>query len=142
MEDAMTTRAHHIHHRSIHDGLHPLVYRSIIGLTLWLVLSIWAFFSTGAYVELTLAMITVFFVVVVAIPVVIWMTWHHNAAARETRTFKESFRDWASEDFATWTGGLSGREAAIQILLPIAAVSIGMTIFGLVFYLAVPNSGY
>ena len=85
----MTTRAHHIHHRSIHDGLHPLVYRSIIGLTLWLVLSIWAFFSTGAYVELTLAMITVFFVVVVAIPVVIWMTWHHNAAPRETRTFDE-----------------------------------------------------
>ena len=66
----MTTRAHHIHHRPIRDGLHPLVYRSIIGLTLWLVLSIWAFFSTGAYVGLTLAMITVFFAVVVAIPVV------------------------------------------------------------------------
>ncbi len=33
---------------------------------------------------------------------------------------------------------LSGREAAMQILLPIAAVAIGMTIFGLVFYFDVP----
>jgi hypothetical protein len=32
-----------------------------------------------------------------------------------------------------------GREASIQILLPIAAVAIGMTIFGLVFALVVPN---
>ena len=40
------------------------------------------------------------------------------------------------------TGALSGREAAMQILLPIAAVSIGMTIFGLVFYFDVPHAGY
>jgi hypothetical protein len=142
MEDAMTTHTHHTHHRRIHDGLHPLIYRSILGLTLWLVLSIWAFFGTGAYVGLTLAMITVFFVVVVARPVVIWTTWRHNAAPREKRGLAESFRDWASEDFATWTGGLSGREAAIQVLLPIAAVSIGMTVFGLVFYFSVPHAGY
>jgi hypothetical protein len=54
----------------------------------------------------------------------------------------ESFRDWASEDFATWTGGLNGREAAMQILLPIAAVSIGMTVFGLVYVLDVAHPGY
>ena len=29
----------------------------------------------------------------------------------------------------------------MQILLPIAAVAIGMTIFGLVFYFDVPNIG-
>jgi len=39
----------------------------------------------------------------------------------------------------TWTGGVSGREAAVQILLPIAAVAIGMTIFGLAFLYAVPH---
>jgi hypothetical protein len=46
------------------------------------------------------------------------------------------------EEFATSTGTLSGREAAQQILLPIVAVSIGMTIFGLVFYFDVPHAAF
>jgi hypothetical protein len=41
----------------------------------------------------------------------------------------------------TWTGGISGGEAAIQILLPISAVAFGMTIFGLLFLFAVPHLG-
>jgi hypothetical protein len=139
---AMTRKTRHTQHRVVHDGLHPLVYRSIIGLTLWLVLSVWVFFHAGAYIGLTLAMISLFFAVLVAIPVVLWKTWQHNAAPHETRTLAEPFRDWTSEDFTTWTGGLSGHDAAIQILLPIAAVSIGMTAFGLVFYFAVPHTGY
>lgn len=139
----MTTHAHHSHHHPpTHEGLHPLVYRSMIGLTLWLVLSVWTFFDTGAYGGLVLAVITLFFLVFVAIPVLLWMTWQHNAPPEETRTLAESFRDWTQEDFATWTGGLSGREAATQILLPIAAVCIGMTVFGLVFYLSVPHTSY
>ena len=114
----------------------------MIGLTIWLVLSAWAFFNRGAYIGLTLAMITLFFVILVAIPVVIWKTWQHNAPPEETREPAESFDTWASQRFATSTGALSGREAAMQILLPIAAVSIGMTIFGLVFYFDVPHGGY
>ena len=44
-------------------------------------LSIWIFFDHGAYVGLTLAMITVFFVIAVGIPILIWKTWQHNAPA-------------------------------------------------------------
>ncbi len=139
----MTADPHPIRHtRPLHDGLHPFVYRSMIGLTIWLVLSIWVFFSGGAYVGLTLAMITVFFVVIVGIPVLIWKTWQHNAPAEETREPTQSFDAWASQRFATWTGALTGREAAMQILLPIAAVSIGMFVFGLVFFFDVPHAGY
>jgi hypothetical protein len=139
----MTAHVHPVRHRRpIHDGLHPLVYRSMIGLTAWLVLSIWVFFDRGAYVGLTLAMITVFFVIIVGIPILIWKTWQHNAPAGETRVPRESFDAWASQSFATWTGALSGRKAAIQILLPIAAVSIGMFLFGLVFFFDVPHAGY
>ena len=143
----MTTPAQHIRHnhpadQRVEDELHPVVYRSIIALTIWLVLSVWAFFNRGAYVGLTLTMISIFFLIVVAIPVVLWMTWQHNAAPDETGSLAESFREWASHDFATWTGGLSGRQAVMQILLPIAAVAIGMTIFGLVFYFDVPHSDY
>jgi hypothetical protein len=133
----MTTHARHVQH-----GLHPFVYRSIVALTIWLVLSVWGFFNTGAYIGLALAMITLFFLIIMAIPIVIWMTWQHNAPPEETRAPTESFDVWASRDFATSTGTLSGREAALQILLPIVAVSIGMTIFGLVFYFDVPHAAF
>ena len=68
-------------------------------------------------------------------------TWQHNAPSEETREPAGSFDAWASQSFATWTGALSGREVTMQILLPIAAVALGMTIFGLVFYFDVPHVG-
>jgi len=123
------------------EGLHPSVYRTIIALTVSLVLSAWTFFNRGAYAELILAVVTLFFAIAVGIPLLIGKTWQHNAPPPETRTRSESFGAWASQDFATWTGRLSGREAAMQILLPIAAVSISMFVFGLVFYLDVPHAG-
>ena len=111
----MTTHAQPVqHNRPLHDGLHPFVYRSIIGLTIWLVLSIWAFFSRGGYIGLTLAMITFFFLIIVAIPVVIWKSWQHNAPPDETREPAESFGWWTSQSFVTLTGALSGRDAQYE----------------------------
>src|SRR5215468_5271020 len=46
---------------SANDELHPWVYRAIIGLTIWLVLSVWVLFSCGTYESLTLSVITLFF---------------------------------------------------------------------------------
>lgn len=129
------------HNRPTYDELHPFVYRSMIGLTIWLVLSIWALFDRGSYVGLTLAMITVFFVIAVGIPVLLWRTWRRNAVPDEQNRTDEPFDDWASHSFVTWTGSVSGREAATQILLPIAAVAFGMTIFGVAFLFAVPQLG-
>ena len=133
-------RKAHEHKTAVHDGLHPFVYRGMVALTAWLVLSVWLFFGRGAYVGLTLAVITVFFIIVVGIPVLIWLTWQRNAPA--ARGEDESLRGWLADEFRTWTGAITGREAAMQILLPLAAVSIGMTVFGLVFYLDVPHAGY
>jgi hypothetical protein len=127
------------HKRSVHDELHPLIYCAMVGLTLWLVLSIWVFFDYGAYVSLTLAIITVFFVIVVAIPVLIGVIWRRNTPHKG---HAESLRAWLREELSTRTGPITGMEAAGQILLPLAVVSIGMTIFGLVFYLDIPHSGY
>ena len=130
----------HGHRLPEHDALHPLVYRTMVALTAWLVLSVWVFFDRGSYIGLTLAMITVFFIIIVAIPTLIWITWRRNASVKSED--KESLRGWLADEFRTWTGTVSGKEAAMQILLPLAAVSIGMTVFGLVFYLDVPHPGY
>ena len=136
----MTERTYQ-HTAPIHDELHPRIYETLVGLTIWLVLSIWLFFGGGGYVGLTLAMISVFFLVFVGIPTLLWLTWRRNAA-RAGEENAENLGAWTQERFRTWNGDLSGKEAALQILLPIAAVSIGMTIFGLVYYLDLPHAVY
>ena len=138
----MNTRTHPIHHnRPIHDAVHPAVYRTIVGLTTWFVASVWLLFNRGPDVELNLAMVTVFFLIALAIPYALALTWRRNKAADEQQTTVENFHDWTKCEFSTWTGGLSGMEAAMQILLPLAAVAIGITLFGLVFLFDVPNLG-
>lgn len=120
-----------------HDELHPLVYKTVAGLTLWLVLSIWVLFSGASYTSLNLSVITFFFLILLAIPTLLWMTWRRNADDVSDDT--EAFREWIAASFSAGNGKLSGREAALQILLPIAGAAFGMTIFGLVFYFAVPQ---
>ena len=66
------------------DELHPLIYQSLIGLTIWLVLSVWGSFSRGAYEGLTLSVITLFFVILVGIPVLLWLTWRRNIEFTKT----------------------------------------------------------
>lgn len=124
-----------------HDELHPLVYRAMVGLTIWLVLSVWMLFSRGEYEGVTLTVITLFFIVLVGIPVLLWLTWRRNVDPNERHSCVAPFTEWTSHSFESWTGSVSGREAAIQILLPIAAVAFGMTIFGLTFLIAVPQLG-
>jgi len=126
------------HNRPI-DELHPLIYRAIIGLAIWLVLSVWVLFSRGEYEGLTLSVITLFFVILIGIPVLLWLTWRRNIGPNERHNYIAPFGEWVSHPFATSTGGISASEAAIQILLPIAAVAFGMTIFGLAFLFAVPQ---
>jgi hypothetical protein len=47
-----------------------------------------------------------------------------------------SLRDWVTWDFETWQDRLSGAQAALHILLPIAAAAVGMTAFGILFQIA------
>ncbi len=138
----MTTQSLPVrHNRPTNDELHPVVYRSIIGLTIWMVLSIIVLFHRGAYAGLDVAVITFFFLILVGIPLLLWTSWRHNTDPNEQHGYIAPFREWAAQSFETWTGGLSGRAATVQILLPIAAVAIGMTIFGLVYLFTLPHLG-
>ncbi|MPZ58016.1 MAG: hypothetical protein GEU91_16285 [Rhizobiales bacterium] len=114
------------------DELHPYLYLAIIGLTLWLVLAAWTFFDDEPYTGLLLAVVTGFLFIFIALPAMLWLTWRRNHATANNE-HRPPFRDWASREFATWQCRISGREAAVQVLLPIAALAIGMTAIGLVF---------
>lgn len=118
----------------ISDSLHPLVNMAIIGLVLMFVAAVWMFFDSGPYEAWLDVVVTGLFVIVIAIPALLWLTWRRNAdGARDDSHL--SFRNWAVGEFETLTGPVKGASATVEVLLPIAAVAVGMTVLGLVFHI-------
>ena len=95
-------------------------------------LAAWGFAGLG-YADFSLAVVTGFLIVVIAIPVVLWRVWRANTDGPHERM---SFREWKSSQFETWQGRVKGSNAAAEIVLPIAAAAIGMTVFAVVFHYA------
>lgn len=125
----------HRRERPVSDRLHPLVYMAIVGLALWFVLSVWGF-ATDGYTDYLLAVVSGFILIAVALPYVLWRVWRKaqgpDAARGPAR--QEEFQAWASGEFDTWQDRITGANAAVQVLLPLAAVAFGMTAFGIVLY--------
>lgn len=121
------------HNQPVSDRVHRNIYQAVIGLTLWLIVSAWLLFGSGPEAGSFLIVLTAFFLIAMAIPLSIWRVWSKQGpgAGREQGP---SLRAWLSGDFETWQYRLKGSDAAIQILLPIAAVSLGLTAFGLDLY--------
>ena len=113
------------------DRLHPRVWATIVGLTLWLVISAWLFFSTGAYATVVLSVVTGFLIMAVGLPLIL-----SRVGRSGTQQHAARFHDWELGEFETWQSHLEGREAAVQVLLPIAAAALGMTLIGLAFTFA------
>lgn len=116
------------------SDLHPLVYRGMIGLALWFIIAVWGLFSGSGYILLTLGVVTWLLLVTV----VLISTLARIGRRRRRQTNDEvlarrtSFRDWAYGDFGLWGGRIEGWSAAIQVFIPLAAVVIGITLFGII----------
>jgi hypothetical protein len=128
---------HHDVPYPISDGLHPAIYVGLAVLVLWLIVSAWVFFgSEGHYAAYLVAIATGFFVVAGAIPFVIWQVWRHNAPdGAPDRQPRTAFPDWWRGEMETWQGRVEGWDAAVEVLLPLGAAAIGMTLIGVVFWL-------
>jgi hypothetical protein len=132
MDQIHSNQAEDSRHR-VTRRLHPRVYALMIGLAFWLVLSAWLF-AGGGVVDYLLVIVSGFIAIAVALPLILSRVGHIDDAKEDDAL--QSFRDWSTADFDTWQGRLSGAQAATQILLPIAAVAIGMTVFGVALHLA------
>jgi len=122
--------------RPVAAGLHPVIYRVIIGLCVWLVCSVWGFAGPG-YAGLALTVVSLFVAVAVLIPLVLWRISRRDPRRRAERAVPLRITEWMSGDLDTWSGRLGGAEAAVQVLLPIAAVAFGMSGFALVAHLTI-----
>jgi hypothetical protein len=114
------------------SDLHPRIYAVMIGLSLWFVLWVWSFFGAGL-VGYLLLVVSGFIGVVIALWLILSSVRRPTEIANSNTDQPPSFHDWVRGDFATEHGPLSSAEAAIIILLPIAAGAIGMMAFGIEF---------
>jgi len=114
------------------SDIHPLVYLAIAGLVLWFVVSAFAF-ADGGYVEYLLTIVGGFFLIVAAIPFLLWQVWlrHGDGGAAKA----QPLREWSAGECDTWQCRINSREAAVQTLLPIAGVAFGMTALAVVLLL-------
>jgi hypothetical protein len=121
------------HDRPVAKQLHPLVHRILIGLALWFAAAAWGFARDG-YVDYLLAVVTGFVLIAIAIPYLMSRIWRKSPEGNALRGHRTSFGDWASGEFETWQDRVGATNAAVEILLPVAAAAVGMTAFGIVLH--------
>jgi hypothetical protein len=111
------------------DTLHPLLYKAMQGLALWVVLAAWGFLADRRYIFLALSVLTWLVTVAVVLSSVL-----ARIGRRDSRWSRRNppLRDWAHGDFALRGEHVRGSLAATQIFLPLMAVAIGMTLFAVV----------
>jgi hypothetical protein len=122
------------HDRPVSNQLHPRVYFAIVGLALWLALAVWAF-AWDSYTDYLLAIVSGFIFIAVILPLALFRMGRKHPASDDGPRAEESFRDWAAREFGAGQDHLKGSHAAIEAVLPIAALAFGMTAFGIVLYL-------
>jgi Na+/proline symporter len=111
------------------------IYRVIVGLAGWLVLSVWGFIGTG-YSALALSVVSLFVAIAVGLPLVLALIARRHRP-RGNHAEADTLAEWLGREFEAHTGRVKGTAAVIQVLLPLAAVAVGMSIFAVVHHLDV-----
>jgi len=117
--------------RPVEGSLHPIVYFVLLGLVAVLLLGVWGFAGDGP-TDYLLVIVSGFIVMFVGLPTTLWLMVRREG---EPGPGSGRFRDWAAGEFDTWQDRTQGWKAAVEVVLPIAAVAIGMAAFAIVLHL-------
>jgi hypothetical protein len=119
--------------KPVFDQLHPTIYKAAIGLIVWFAVSAWVFFDRRGDIGLLLAFVTLLLLVAILLPVMLSLAWRRHRLQHDQDERQLRLRDWLAGDFAVWGSKLRAAHAAIDMLLPLAAVAFGLTAIGIVF---------
>lgn len=114
--------------------IHPGVYAIAAGLALLFIASAWTFVAPDR-TYYSLAVVTGFIGLAVGLPYQLWRVRRHGHDPRDSSLSPRSLSNWLATDFDTWQERLKGSDAAIAILLPVAAVSIGLLCLAIVLHI-------
>jgi len=101
----------------------------LIVLTAWFAVAVWSFVGAGL-VDYLLVIVSGFIFVTMALILILSRVGRTDNPADKP----PPLREWARWDYETSAGRLPGAQAATQILLPIVAAAVGMTVIVLIFY--------
>jgi hypothetical protein len=121
------------HNRPVFDQLHPNIYGAAVSLVVWFALAAWILFDRQSDIGLPLAMVSVLLLVAVLLPWSLSLVWKRHRLPFDEHADRVSFHDWKAGDFAVWGSRVQSVHAAIDMLLPLAAVAFGLTAIGIVF---------
>jgi hypothetical protein len=121
------------HNRPVFDQLHSSIYATAVGLVVWFALAAWTLFDRQNDIGLPLAMVSVLLLVAVLLPWSLFLVWKRYRMPHQRPPGRTSFHDWRTGDFAVWGSKIRATHAAIDMLLPLAAVAFGLTGIGIVF---------
>jgi len=120
------------HGRPISARLHPVVYLCMAGSAAWFVAAAWiSLGGGGGYADFLLTVVTGFFLMVAAIPFLLWLTWERQGRDDAANA---SFREWAAGELEVLQERRPAIGAAFEALLPMGAAAVGMTGLGLIFH--------
>jgi hypothetical protein len=126
------------HNKPVFDQLHPNIYGAAVGLVVWFALAAWILFDRQSDIALLLAVVSVLLLVAVLLPWSLSLVWKKHRMPSQGLPIQPSFHDWKAGDFAVWGSKLHGTHAAVDMLLPLAAVAFGLTALGVVFLITAP----
>jgi hypothetical protein len=129
-----------VRHPDIQSGVfHPGLYAAVVVLGAMFVLAAWGF-AGGGPTDALLVVVSGFIFGSATLVTLLWLTRRRHPRddlgdpMGKTEHHLESFRDWVCRDVDTSTGRLRGSIASIELLLPIAAVAVGMVAFAVVVH--------
>jgi len=116
--------------------LHPAIYLAIAGLAVLFIASAGAFAAPNdSYYVIAIA--CGFILAAIGLPYQLWRVQRHGHDPRDTSLSHRTLSGWLSADLDVWQTRIKGRDAAAAILLPIAAVTIGLFCLAVVLHVAV-----
>ena len=122
------------------EELHPRIYAIAAGLVAWFVVSAWALFDRGGYVGLLLVFVTFLLLATMLLLWTLSEIWRKYQMPYESHAQQSSLREWAAGSVAVWGARLHGSHAAVDALLPLAAVAFGLTGIGIVYAIVSASS--
>ena len=124
---------------TVSDQPHSVVRMAVVGLLIWFVAAAWLLFGESGYINLAFAVISVLVFMVIAIPAALWRAKLRSSKAGSDvsngsrAAGEQPLGLWLQGEFTTGSGREKSSAAALEILLPIAAVAFGITALGIVF---------